>query len=406
MARALTTRKVETTTPAKQRQEIPDGLLKGLYLVVQPSGQKSWAVRYRHVGWSRKFTLGAFPAIDLKSARDLGAKALRAAAEGRDPGQEKLQARSSMADSVDTLVAQFIERHCKRANRPRTAQETERLIRSHVLPRWRGRTVRDITRREVLDVLDRVIDGGAPIAANRVLSATRKFFNWCVERDIVPSSPCAGVKSPTAERSRDRVLSDSELALVWKAADAVAGPFGSLVKLLILTGQRRDEVARMEWAELDLEARLWALRPARVKNNEQHEVPLSEPVVAIIKALPRIRDSAYVLTTSGTCPASNYSKGKRYVDALLPADMPQWRLHDLRRSTATGLARLGVDLPVIEKVLNHSSGSFAGVIRVYQRHRFEDEKRAALEAWGRFVVDLVNDKRPAKVVALEKGAIA
>jgi integrase len=188
-----------------------------------------------------------------------------------------------MADSVDSVVALFIERHCKQSNRPRTAQETERLLRSHVLPRWRGRTVRDITRRDVLDVLDRVIDGGAPIAANRVLSATRKFFNWCVERDIIASSPCAGVKPPTAERSRDRVLSDSELALVWRAAYEVGGPFGSLVQLLILTGQRRDEVARMEWDELNLKLRLWTMRPERVKNAQEHEVALSEPVITILQ---------------------------------------------------------------------------------------------------------------------------
>jgi len=392
MGKRLTTRTVEALGPSRQRREIPDGLLKGLYLVVQPSGQKSWAVRYRHGGRPRKFTVGAFPGIDLKSARDLGAKTLRAAAEGRDPGQEKVQARSSKADSVDSVLAQFIERHCKRSNRPRTVQETERLLRLHVLPRWRGRMVHDITRRDVLDALDRVVDDGKPIAANRVLSAVRKFFNWCVERDIIPFSPCAGVKPPTAERSRDRVMSDSELKSIWHAADIVGGPFGVLVNLLVLTGQRRDEVAQMQWAELDLKARLWKLGPERVKNNQQHEVPLADPVIAILKSVPRIQGSPYVLTTNGKSPASGYAKGKRRVDALLPADVAPWRLHDLRRTAASGMARIGVNLPTIEKILNHRSGSFAGIVGVYQRHSFAHEKRDALDAWGRFVTDLVNGK--------------
>ena len=135
--------------------------------------------------------------------------------------------------------------------------------------------VHEITRRDVLDVLDRVVDGGAPIAANRALAAVRKLFNWCVARDIIAASPCAGVKPPTAERSRDRVLSDDELRLVWRAADKIAWPFGLLVKLLALTGQRRDEVAKMRWDELDLEAGLWTLPRERVKTDQPHEVPLS-----------------------------------------------------------------------------------------------------------------------------------
>jgi integrase len=365
--------------------------MPGLYLVVQPSGSKSWAVRYRYGGQSRKATLGSFPALDLKAARALGAKALRTVAEGRDPGREKAQSRSTKGDRIENVVTLFIERHCKRSNRPRTTAETERLLRQHVLGRWRGRLVHDITRRNVLDVLDRVVDAGAPIAANRTLSAMRKFFNWCVQRDIVAVSPCAGVKPPTEERSRDRVLSNAELKTIWTAADQVEGPFGPLIKLLILTGQRRDEVAKMQWSELDLKARLWTLPPERVKNNQPHEVPLSDAVIAILEFLPRLSGSPFVLTTSGEAPASNYSKNKRRLDMLLSANMPSWRLHDLRRTTASGMARLGISLPVIEKVLNHSSGSFAGIVGVYQRHSFAEEKRKALEAWANYVIELVTD---------------
>jgi integrase len=399
MAKALNVRTVESVKPAAERREIPDGLLPGLYLVIQPSGSRSWAVRYRHHGHPCKYTIGRYPAIDLASARKLASAALRAVAEGRDPTQEKKQARPAKADDIETVAVQFIERHCNRSNRPRTAAETAHLLEQHVLPRLRGRSVREITRRDILDVLDRVVDNGAPISANRTLAAVRKLFNWAVSRDIIAVSPCAGVKPPTPERARDRVLSDDELVRVWRAAEKIGGPFGALVQLLALTGQRRDEVAGMRWDELDLEARLWTLPRGRVKTDQGHVVPLSAAAVTIISSIPRIAESPFVLTTNGTAPSSGYSKGKRKLDALLPPAMLPWRLHDLRRTVASGMARLGINLPVIEKVLNHSSGSFAGIVSVYQKHSFADEKRAALDVWSRHVARVVCGK-PAKVVQL------
>jgi integrase len=398
----LTVKTVENMRPGSQRREIPDGHMPGLYLIVQPSGARSWAVRYRHQGVPRKHTLGPYPAVDLKAARTFASKALRAVAEGRDPGREKALARATKADSIDHIVEEFLDRHVRRSNRPRTAEETERLLRLHVLPRWRGRMAREITRRDVLDILDRVVDEGAPIAANRVLAAVRKLFNWCVARDVLTASPCAGVKPPTAERPRDRVLTDDELCLVWRAAEKLGGTFGPLVKLLTLTGQRRDEVARMRRCEVDLDTRLWTLPAERTKNNQPHEVPLSNAVLDVLKRVPHHAASPFVFTTNGgASPASGYSKNKRRLDALLPANVPPWRLHDLRRSCASGMARLGINLPVIEKVLNHASGSFAGIVAVYQRHSFADEKRHALEAWGRHVEALVSGK-PAKVLHLRE----
>jgi integrase len=394
----LTVKTVEAMRPGADRREIPDGHMPSLYLIVQPSGARSWAVRYRHHGQSRKHTLGSYPAIDLKAARALAGKALRAVAEGRDPGREKFLARTAKADSVDHVVEEFLERHVRRSNRPRTVQGTERLLRQHVLPHWRGRLMHEITRRDVLDILDRVVDGGAPIAANRVHAAVRKFFNWAVARDILAASPCAGVKPPTAERARDRVLSDVELRFVWQATDKLSGTFGPLVKLLALTGQRRDEVARMRWDELDLDARLWTLPAERTKNSKPHEIPLSNAALAALQNVPNIAGSPFVFATNGgASPVSGYSDGKRRLDALLPADMPAWRLHDLRRTCASGLARLGINLPVIEKVLNHSSGSFAGIVGVYQKHSFADEKRQALEAWGRHVDSLVSRSKVARI---------
>jgi integrase len=401
MAKALTNRSVELAKPSGQRRELPDRLLPGLYLVIQPSGSRSWAVRYRHHGRPSKHTLGRYPAIDLANARKLASAALRAVAEGRDPTRERRHARVSKADTIEAIAAQFVERHCKRSNRPRTVEETKRLLDLHVLPRWRGRLAREITRRDVLDLLDHLVDNDRPIAANRTLSAVRKLFNWAVSRDILTTSPCAGVKPPTPERARDRVLRDDELRLIWEAANKIGGPFGTLVQLLILTGQRRSEVAEMRWTELDLKARLWTLPRERVKTNQAHQVPLNGAAVALLTSTPQIGNGRFVLTSTDMSPSNGFSKGKRRLDAILPKDLPPWRLHDLRRSVASGMARIGINLPVIEKVLNHSSGSFAGIVGVYQRHEFADEKRAALDAWGRHIERLAFGEA-AKVLRLRR----
>jgi integrase len=401
MAQRLTTRFLETVKPGKARVEYRDSLLPGLCLVVQPTGTRSFAVRYRIGRRTRKYTIpGVYPAIDLKTGRDLGAKALRAVAEGRDPGREKLEARESAPDTIAAVVRQFVTMHCMRVNRPRTARETQRLL-EDVLPRWRGRLASSITRRDVLDLLDHYVQSGRPSTANHVYRAVRKMFSWAVERDILVASPCAGIKLPSPEQSRDRVLSDDEIRAVWQAANKLGGNFGALVKLLILTGQRRDEVAGMRWSEINLDARLWGIARERVKNNKPHDVPLIESVIAILTALPRIAGSDFVLTTTGKAPSTSYSKGKRRLDALLPPDMQPWRLHDLRRTLASGMARLGVHLPVIEKILNHLSGSFGGIVGVYQRHDFADEKRIALQRWSDHVGQLVSGKA-AKILALRR----
>ena len=185
---------------------------------------------------------------------------------------------------------------------------------------------------------------------------------------------------------------------MWGAAGRINGPFGSVVKLLILTGQRRSEVAEMEWPELDLEQRLWTLPPERVKNDTRNDVPLSPPAVAVIEQVKRIGER-FVFTLNGEAPIADFSKSKDRLDALLPPDTPPWTLHDLRRSVASGMARLGISLPVIEKVLNHRSGSFAGIVGVYQLHDFRNEKAQALERWGSHVEQLVSHT-PAKVTAL------
>jgi integrase len=222
---------------------------------------------------------------------------------------------------------------------------------------------------------------------NQILKLVSKFFNWCVDADILAVSPAAGIKKPFAERSRDRVLTDDELQAVWRAADSIGYPFGTIVQLLALTGQRRGEVAGMRWDEI--EGDLWTLPKERTKNGRLHTVPLSRRAMAIIEGAPRISD--FVFSANGEKSVSGFASPKHLIDGL--AGVTDWRLHDLRRTTASGMARLGINLPVIEKVLNHVSGSFAGIVGVYQRHEFADEKRQALQQWADYVERLVVERR-------------
>jgi integrase len=382
--------------PAK-RIEIPDAGKPGLYLVVQPNGKKSWAIRYRRLsdGKSRKLTIDGFPSLAV--AHRLAQTALDRAAEGHDPAAEKRVSKATKrgrgSNVFKDVTAQFLERYIKPNARASYAYETKRLLDKDVLPAWGNRQIQDIAKRDVLDLLDGVVDRGGGLTANRVLAAIRKLFNWAVDRGIIETSPVAGVKAPLAEQSRDRVLSDEELRSLWLACDKQGYPWGAFTKLLMLTGQRRTEVAGMTWAEIDLDKKEWNLPAHRTKNGEAHTVPLSEPALEVIKGLTRVKGD-YLFTVTGDSYVTGFSRAKADLSA---PNSERWTFHDLRRTTASGMARLGIALPVIEKLLNHTSGSFAGIVGVYQRHSFADEKRSALEAWSRFVLSL---QQPSENVVL------
>jgi integrase len=404
VAKALTAVAIEKIKPGTARQEVPDKQIPGLYLVVQVSGKKSWAVRYRFGCKSCKLTLGQYPAIDLKTARKRAWEARDKVAEGKDPGAEKKAAKAAASipanDLVDAVADRFLAQYVKRNLKPSTCREVNRILNKVVVPAWEGRRLSEVRRPDVHDLLDEIVARGSPIAANRTLSWFRRMCAWAIERGIIETSPCDKVKAPSTETSRDRVLSDGELAAVWRAAGALEPPYGAFVGLLVLTGARRNEVAGMTWRELDLDGKVWTLLAARTKNGREHLVPLSDAAVELIRGLPRIAGSEFLFTLSGRGPITAFDLTKKRIDERLPPDMTAWTYHDLRRTMASGLARLGVNLPVIEKVLNHRSGSFAGIVGVYQRHGYEDEKRLALEAWGHHVEAIVNGE-PGNVVAVK-----
>jgi integrase len=382
----LTERFVENAKPDTVRREIADSHLVGLYLIIQPiTGAKSWAIRYRHHGTPRKYTIGRYPTFSLKQAREAGGKALRAVAEGRDPGRERQEVRS---DAFGTIAADFIERHCKRNNRESTTKTRETLLRLHVLPKWEKRPIQGIKRRDVIELLDNI---PFRVACNRTHEALATLFGWAIQVGIIEDNPIRDVKKMAKERPRDRVLNDEELTQIWNGATALNNTFGLAVKVLMLTGARRNEVLEMRWAEVDMNKRLWSLPGDRVKNDRAHEVPLSDAVMAILESLPRNGDLVFA-NVRGKVPSAGVAKA--VLDKAI-GEIEPWRLHDLRRSAASGMARLGINLPVIEKVLNHQSGSFAGIVGVYQRHDYAGEKRKALEMWASHIEGLVSTGRAA-----------
>lgn len=422
----LTDMAIAKMQPPAKRREIPDGRIRGLYLMLTPNGAKSWIVRYRFAGGQRKLTLGGYPVIDLKSARRLAEKARGEVAHGEDPAAQKQAQRAAAKaererheDKVENVVAQFIERHAK----PNTKdwKNTEGLLKREVIARWDGKRLGAISRPMVHGMLDEMMDRGAPIAANRAFAQLRKMCNWAISRGIIEQNPCVGVTPPTKETKRERVLDDKEIKLAWRAFESVGWPFGPLGKLLLLTGARLREVAGMKWSELNLDAQTWTLPKDRTKNKREHVVPLSEQALEVIELLPRIEGEgkgkvSFVFTTTGKTPVSGFSRAKRGIDAAVlelqlkdaeargqpgadVAPVPHWTLHDLRRTVATNLQKLGVRLEVTEAVLGHQGGSRAGVVGVYQRYEWTDEKRAALNAWAHRLDEIVSDDdAPSNVV--------
>jgi integrase len=247
----------------------------------------------------------------------------------------------------------------------------------------------EITRSDIVKVLDGIAANGTPIAANRAMSAIKKLFAWSLDRGAIAVHPLVGLRKPGIERSRDRVLTDEELKSFWRATEKLSFPFGPAFQIMALTGQRRGEVTSMRWSQLNLSEAVWTIPANIAKNGHAHAVPLSTTVLQVIQHLPRFVGSDLVFTTTGTSPISGFGRAKDRLDFIMEAD--EWRLHDLRRTAASGMARLGVAPHVIEKVLNHVSGEISGVAAVYNRHGYQTEKAEALEIWAKEIQALVGD---------------
>jgi integrase len=391
MTRSLTTVAVERIgAPASGQTDHFDQGYPGLALRVSYGGAKTWVYFYRLHGKQRRMTLGRFPSMTLARARE----AWREAREALDKGESPQHQRPTAANSFSAVADEWLKRD---QAHNRSCISVQNIIERYAKPAWGGRQIDTIGRRDINDLIDSVADRGFITMARRLHAHLHRLFRWAVGRGILETNPMAHLPKPGSEVKRDRVLTDAELAQVFKTTIKLGYPFGPMFQLLILVGARRDEIAGLRWSEIQGDTII--LGRERTKAGEGHSIPLAPSVLDIVRELPRIGDSDFVFTTNGRTPVSGYSKIKKRIDGL--AKIPAWRGHDLRRTVATGLQRLGVNLQVIEAVLGHVAGSRSGVVGVYQRHSFGDEKRTALEAWAREVERIV-DGKPALVVPLRR----
>jgi integrase len=372
-------------TPAKDIVYWDSGC-PGFGVKVTPKGRKVFIVLYR-AGASgsrlRKYTIGPYGRVTLHQARIAALKVFAARAEGKDPAAEKQRARRRLvADRVADLVELYIT---EPLSKKRSGQEIARMLQREVVPKWGTRSIHEIGKRDVIELVSEVTARGAHSAANKLLKVVKTFFGWCEGHAILDISPAKGLPAPAREIARDRVLDDDELARIIGAARLLNGPYGAIVELLALTGQRREEVAQLSWDELDLSSQTWTLPASRTKNGKPHIVHLSKPAIAALMRMPRL--GKFVFSVLGEKPFRNFSGAKREVDKA--SGVSGWRLHDLRRTCVSGMARLGVPPHVADKVLNHQSGTISGVAAVYQRHEFLAEREDALERWGAHIAGLM-----------------
>ncbi|MGJ0510349.1 MAG: tyrosine-type recombinase/integrase [Methylocystis sp.] len=433
-----TVKEVDALKPEAKEFAVKDAKTEGLWLTVKPSGVKSWVLFYSFAGKQRKLTVGPLPLAD---ARKKAAEARILIAEGMDPARAKkaykaaqtarAQKRRTPAliegtatcggdtpmdggappalehvhDRIEDVVSRFVEEHAK--VKTRDWKETARLLNKNVVEAWRGRRLSELEPDDFYELLDEIAER-APIGANRVHAQLSVMCRWASGRKVklIETNPFVGIEKPTDEkgRSRDRVLTDAELRLVWLASDSLDFPFGPMVKLLILTGARRKEVAGLTWDEIDAGNALeWTVPGSRTKNRHPYIVPISGAALDVLRSLPRFErrhGRTDFALSPGATPPSGFSRAKERLDkiilALQRADDPngeplaQWQFHDLRRTFVTNLARFGVLPHVREACVNHVSGHKSGVAGVYDRWEYLDEKRVVFRLLAEHIYSIVS----------------
>jgi len=364
--------------PLQGRIDYFDERLTGLGLRLSQTGRNVWFVMYRVKGdpTKRRLTLDPYPAMSLADARDAARHVLVEASAGRDPGQEKQE--QQRAATFAALAAEYLEKYAKR--KKRSWQEDARVIKQDLLPVWGRRKVHDVRRQDVIDLLDAIVDRGAPIQANRTLALVRKLFNWAIGRGLVENNPCLMIEAPAKENQRERVLSEDEMRAIWHAFEDMGPAIGSMFKLRLLTGQRGGEVQTMRWQDLDLDAASWTIPPERSKNALSHFVPLSKPALTILRGLKPLTGNQEWVFPSPTRSGQHIANVQKAADRVRKAaGIEGFVLHDLRRTAASYMTSMGISRLVVSKILNHVE---QGVTRVYDRHSYDKEKRQALDAWA------------------------
>jgi integrase len=390
MARTkLTARLIETLrkqATAEQRDVFRwDTEPRGFGVKITAQGYVSWLVQKwvgGRDGGAKRIVIGHMSsAMPLEKARSEAAIVIGDVHKSGIAAivSQKQQLREQAREALRAMkLGEAVETYFKRRSEPgRFWSELRTRFNNEIVPvLGKDTAVASIVKADIRRMIDAKEDK-FPVAARTMFEALRPFFKWCVERDIIPTSPIADMKAPPLQKSRDRVLTDDELRDLWNATVDFR-IYGDFYRLLLLTGQRREEVGGMRWSELDLNEGLWTIPGERTKNGKAHVVHLSPLAVSILRGLDASRDTVFRIS-------GNYSRGKALLDARMSASTKPWRVHDLRRTAASGMARLGCQPHIVERVLNHVSGAQGGLVGVYQRYEYLDERQRALHSWGEYV---------------------
>jgi integrase len=388
----------------RTRMDVMDAIVPGFGVRVTEKGQKTFVLITRFPGASNptRRALGNYGELTLEAARKKARKWLELIQAGKDPAtEEERNKREELRKQKHTFAAvaeDFIKRH---VSKTRKAAVAEREIRREFIDRWGTRPIADIDQFDVKAVLREAVDRGAPYQAHNLLVHIRSLFNWSIAQGDygLQRSPCDRLQPKMIigkKAVRTRVLTDYEIRLLWKATGDLAYPYGLLFRFLLLTGQRKSEVAEARWGEIDRSRNLWTIPAERMKADAAHAVPLSNDAIALLKSLPRFEHGDHLFScTFGKSAVNGFSKAKARVDELMlgearalaqchgddPANvtLAEWRIHDIRRTMRTGLSSFPVPDMVRELVIAHTR---PGLHKVYDQYAYLDEKRHALELWA------------------------
>ena len=391
----FTDRYIKNLKPKSSRYEVYSEGEVGFGMRVNSTGVKTWITRYKIDGATSKHTHGEYPDKSLEEARELHQADRKAIRKGKHPQRDATHTKhmEKQAETIKTLADEYIEKWAK--PHKRSWEEDERMLQKDVVKIWGERKVKDITRRDIIKLLDKIVDRGSPVTANRVLALVRKMFNFAIERDMIEASPCVMVRAPGKEKSKDRVLTEDEIKTFWKKlySTNMATSSKLALKLLLLTAQRRGEVATAEKKDFNLESCWWTIPAEKAKNGLAQRVPLSPQAINIIERAKQISEdkNPYLfpsprgkksMTATALTRAVSRNRDTFGISSFTP--------HDLRRTAASMMASSGIERLVISKILNHAE---SGITAVYDRHSYDKEKQQALESWGRKLLAILSDRK-------------
>ncbi len=376
--------------PQSGRAEFWDETMPGFGMRITPAGKKVWQLMYRSGGRKRRLSLGDYPTLSLSLARQAAQQALDAIARGDDPAAERIAITGGQL-TFESFARAYLERHAKRNKK--SWQADQAMINNDLIPAWGRRPAGSIARRDVFALLENVMARGHPYAANRRLALIRKMFAWGLSVDMVTNSPASGVSAPAGEEVRSRTLSETEIASLWQAWETMGYPYGAIFKLILLTAQRRSDIAGLRLEDIGFTTQIWSPPHAKTKSGGTHELPLSREAMEVLTTLPR-STSALVFPSprDRARPISGFSKAAERATRLSGVD--DWRTQDLRRTAAVSMARLGTPPDLLDQILNVRTSPASGLRGIYQLAADADQKRQALQAWADQVTAIVTRAGP------------